>query len=402
MRHFGNFISSYVDYTRHQEASTKIHKWVAISIIAAALERKVVLNRGFYLLFPNLYTFIIGASGIVRKSTSTGIGVDLLRNLENFRMMSERLTAASLIQQLERSGDIYKANGYDTRQSAIFCYASELSVFLKEVFGSISELLTTFYDCQPNDATKPWVYETKGEGQVKIFGPCLNILGASTPTWLRECIPADQMEGGFSSRVIFVVETDPPSKFVAWPEVDKATNEMRPKLIETLAHIHTLVGEFKPTEESKVWFSAWYEKHMRGLISRTDARFSGYYGRKGDLLLKVAMVFSVAESDELLLKPEHLEQASNALDELEKSMFDAFGSVGKNEFSAETHSVWNTIRREVAIPHSKLLGIYWRDLGHAEMLKITETLHRMNKIRAETVGTEIVYTAIGGTRATAL
>ncbi|HUR98766.1 MAG TPA: hypothetical protein VMZ26_11930, partial [Pyrinomonadaceae bacterium] len=152
MRNFPNFIDSYLTFTENQESSVRIHRWVAISIIAAALERKVWLNQGHWLLFPNLYVFIIGPSGIVRKSTSTGIGVDLIRSLPGFKLMSERVTAASLIAQLERSGRKFALkDGTEMRQSAVFSYASELSIFLGEVFGSISELLTTFYDCAPND-----------------------------------------------------------------------------------------------------------------------------------------------------------------------------------------------------------------------------------------------------------
>lgn len=391
-RHFPNFIDAYVSYTRNQEASEKIHKWVAISIIAAALERKVWINRGYYLLFPNLYTFIIGASGIVRKSTSTGIGVDLLRNLERFNIMSERVTAGSLIQQLERSGMKYVAGGREMRQSATFCYASELKVFLDEVFGSISELLTTFYDCQPNDCTKPWVYETKSAGQTKIYGPCLNMLGASTPTWLVRAIPASEMEGGFSSRVIFVVENSPPTKFVAWPELEKGADQTRMKLIDDLREIHELCGEFRIDKLAKAHFEEWYKEHQLSLVSAgNDTRFSGYFGRKGDTILKLAMILAVSRSNDLVIQLEHIEWAIMMLDELEVSMFEAFGATGKNENSAELVKIWEMLRKNPWNRHDEVMRQVWRDMDSKGLMSIAEDLQRMNLIRPKIINGQMIY-----------
>lgn len=391
-RHFPNFIEAYVDYTRNQEATEKIHRWVAISIIAAALERKVVLDRGYYKLFPNLYTFIVGASGIVRKSTSTGIGVDLLRCLDHFNIMSERVTAASLIEQLQRSGSTFMVGNKEMRQSATFCYASELQVFLGEVFGSLPELLTTFYDCQPNDATKPWVYETKGSGQTKIYGPCLNILGASTPTWLTRAIPASEMEGGFSSRVIFVVENAPPSKFVAWPAVAEGGAAVREKLMQDLQRIHTLTGDYIVSDAARKWFEDWYQAHQTSLMkAQKDARFSGYFGRKGDTILKIAMLLCVAESDDLTLYERHLSLADVMLTELEQSMFDAFGSAGKNENAEDLKQVWGMLQANGTMKHSDLLKVLWRNIDHKKLMTITEDLRRMNLITATLEGDKLIY-----------
>lgn len=393
-RNFPDFIEAYVRYTKNQESSEKIHRWVAISIIAGALERKVFMPRGYYTLFPNLYVFIIGASGVVRKSTSTGIGVDLLRYLEDFNMMSERMTASSLIMQLERSGSKYSVNGREVQQSAVYCYASELSVFLQEVYGSISELLTTFYDCSPHDASKPWVYETKGEGKIRVFGPCLNILGASTPTWLVRCIPASEMEGGFSSRVVFVVENEPPKKFVAWPSVDELTASLRPRLIEDLKRIHALTGAVTVTDDARLWFESWYEAHVRALVAQKDLRFSGYFGRKSDTILKVAIVLSVSEGDSLELRTEHLERAAALLQQLEGSMFDAFGASGENENSKKLRVVWDYLAARGEVCHSELLKNFWRDIDHKTMITLMEDLQRMNYITVNPhpARRDVVYT----------
>lgn len=326
-RNFPDFIEAYLKYTEHHEATRKLHKWTAVSIVAAAMERRVWLPRGYYTLFPNLYIFIIGKSGLIKKSTSTAIGVDLLRELPDFKIMSERLTAGSLIEQLWTNGKVFNYGGEECKQSAVYCYASELAVFVTEVFGTITELLTTFYDCQPQDWRKPWVYNNKKEGSKRIFGPCMNILGASTKEWLRRTISTDEMMGGFTSRVIFVVENNPPDRLVAWPDPPDHVAQMRPKLIQDLTAIYSLVGIMQPTPEAKKRFSQWYDFHMRTQVPKVqDPRFAGYMGRKGDLLLKLAMIKSASRGATLSFGVEELIWAGEMLEEVEQTMMEAFDS----------------------------------------------------------------------------
>lgn len=331
MRHFPDFIDAYLDYTKYHEASAKIHKWVAISIVASALERKVWMNRGFYLLFPNLYTIIVGQSGLVKKSTSTAIGINLLRELKGLSLLSERMTATSFLRQMSESHKQFEYQGKKVSQSSVTAYASELRVFMEEVFGSMSELLTTFFDCQPNDPSKPWKYRNIKDGETLVFGPCLNILGASTPAWLTRCISPEDMEGGFASRCIFVAELGAPETPVAWPEMTIDLNDKRIKLTEDLKRIYNIVGVVHVEQQAKDFFEKWYINHTKEVIPKNaDSRFAGYLGRKGDQILKLAMIKSVAQGDDLIVKEPHIKWALEALEELEPSMKYVFDTYDPN------------------------------------------------------------------------
>lgn len=328
-RNFPNFLDAYLQYSSGHESTARVRKWSCISILAAALERKVYLPRGYYTLFPNLYTFIIGKSGLIKKTTSTGIAVNLLREVEGVRVMSERLTAGSIVEQLLLAGKKYQDGPLIKNQSALFAYASELSVFLEEVFGNITTLLTTFYDCVPHDSLKPWVYNTIGRGERKIYGPCLNILGASTKSWLKKCIPRSEMEGGFTSRIIFVVENNLPETLVPWPEIANDHDDIRGKLVQDLKSINHLIGAFTVTTEAKDAFSKWYKIHMRSKLPYSkDPRMVGYLSRKGDTVLKLAMVGSVSKSDTLIITLEDLIWANEEIDALEEDWLMAFDSLG--------------------------------------------------------------------------
>lgn len=378
-RYFPNWIEAYLAYSQGHESTDRVRKWCAISVLAACLERRVWLDRVYYLLFPNLYTFIIGKSGLVKKTTSTGIAVNLLREIEGLQIMSERLTANSLIEQLLLSGKKFEVKNETKVQSAVFAYASELSVFMEEVYGDITALLTTFYDCIPNDSSKPWIYGTVGRGQRKIYGPCLNILGASTKTWLQKCIPKSEIEGGFTSRIIFVVENKLPKTLVAWPEGGEELANDRLKLVADLKEIHQMAGVFTPTPAAKEFFAWWYENHMRNVLPlNQDPRMVGYMSRKGDTILKLSMVHSAATGDSLVIERKNLEWAIHEINEIESDWRMAFDGVGV--VGGLTHDVMEYVRKKGKIPKRELLEYFCTLSPMTEVLKSIHDLKEMDEI----------------------
>lgn len=378
-RNFKDLIKGYLSYTEGHESTERVRKWSVISCIAACLERRVYMDRGYYPLFPNLYVFIIGKSGLIKKTTSTGIAVSLLREVSGLRVMSERLTASGLIEQMVMAGKKYDINGVSYRQSAVFAYASELSVFLTEVFGSITELLTTFYDCVPHDSAKPWTYTTIGRGDKKIYGPCLNILGASTKAWLARCIPRSEMEGGFTSRIIFVVENKLPKKLIAWPKLpdDEVLTKLR--LIEDFKSIYALHGEMKPTQEARDIFEKWYCYHMTEILPQnSDPRMVGYMSRKGDTILKLAMVHSASRGDDMMVTLEDLKWANIEIDLLEddwRLAFDGVGSVSNLGFS-----ILDFVKKKIKVKKKDLMSEFGQTNHLPEIVKTLAELKGMDEI----------------------
>lgn len=378
MRNYHNLIDAYLSYTKNHEATVRVHQWAFISVVAAACERKIWLPRGFYTLFPNLYVFIIGRSGLIKKSTSTGVAVNMLREIRGVRMMSERLTAAALIQQMSLAGKKFEYDGNWVKQSPVFAYASELSVFMEEIFGGITGLLTTFYDCQPADSSKPWSHCTKGEGSVDIYGPCLNFLGASTKTWLRKCIPRTEMEGGFTSRIIFVVENNLPDRLIAWPQVDIDGELVRKKIVEDLQHIHGLTGEFRVSDRAKEMFTVWYEHHMTNIMPMNqDPRMVGYMSRKGDTILKLAMIHSVACNDSMTIQAKDLMWASNEMDALEGDWRLAFDGLSTNNLAFELR---NYVRTKIRVNKKEVLKMFTAQYPADEVATHLQNLREMDEI----------------------
>lgn len=404
-REFGNFLRGYIDYTKNQEATERIHMWTGISIIAAALGRKVWMRRAHHTIFPNLYTLIVADPGLFHKSTSTAIGVDLLRDIPTMKIMADRITDASLIEALERAGDkfTYPISGgkelKEVRQSALFCYASEFSVMMKDAYGIVPELLTTFYDGGPQDSSKPWVKETRSAGQVKIYGPLTNLIGCTTPSSLKECIPVTQMEAGLASRIIFVIENELPENFVAIPKYDPSLAPVREKLLNDLHMIHHISGDMTMTTAAEEFYTEWYVAHMHFLHKRQgDRRFAGYFGRKATHIEKVAMILSIAESDSKIVELQHVEMAVELLSGLEKNMLNVIEHGGGNEDAPTMIKVDRYIRSYPNISELDLRRKFMYDVGQVTFGQVIDQLRQIGQIQQNVIGGRIYYSVVPGSK----
>ena len=387
-RNFDDFITAYLHFSRNQESTEKIHRWTAISILAGAMERKCWLDLGHFQIYPNMYIFIVGDSGSVRKSTSTGIGIGLLSSLDNINFMSERITDRSLIDQLVVSGREFSVNEKRHKQSAVYVYASELIVFMKEVSGEISKLLTTFWDSPPR-----WLYQTKEE-QLKVSGPCLNMLGASTPVWLQKALPMEELEGGLASRIIFVVENSPPERFFPWGAPRSAENTaIKQALIEDLEQISYLSGEFTYTTEAKEFYDKWYVECRKFAGKLTDVRLKGYYSRKPVSVWKLAMIFAVSESSTLVFDKRHLEKAIDYLADVEANMLDAFKHNGANKLSAGLERALGMIKERGAggVSHREFMRTFYSEYSGRELDQIIADLMKMEGIMMQRRDREPFY-----------
>lgn len=370
-RHTTNFIEAYMDYAKHQEAPRSFHLWTAISILAGALGRHVLLDRGVYKIYPNLYVLIVGLSGVMKKSTSTGAGVELLEAVPGIKMLANQVTQASMIQSLANSNTKFDFPGLDKpmTQCSLYIYASEFKNFTNEVFGSLVESLTDLYDCKPH-----FTRETKKDGITKVFGPCLNMLACSTSAWLREAIPPSQLSGGFASRILFVVENDP-GKAVPIPYIDPHLEEKKQKLIDDLCLINKYVGKMQMDEEATETFSTWYVANRDKVIKGGVApMFAGYIGRRGTMVEKLSMILVANEGPGLVIQKRHVEQAIELIEGLAQGMYDAFETVGGNILGNKILRVYEVIRQSPGIHPNELWRRVVMEMGMDELRTATAEL----------------------------
>lgn len=401
MRKTANFLDAFMEWTQYVETAEKYLRWGAISIISGALERKCwITHPGSNLIFyPNQYIFLVGNSGVARKSTAATIAQELLSHVPGICFLPERITAASLFDELQYIGakKTYKYKEKIFPHSAGFLYGSEAAQSFHQDENSAITILTDLYDC---GKLKGWSTTIGNEeatrvgGRKRIYNPCINMLMCTTKSWLRTKIVKEDIKGGFTGRILFVTHEGPAERIVTWANKDMVTPEdyeqRHEELIHDLTEISNLTGPFKMTSD----FGAAYDHTAADLrdfiIKNPDHLLDGYYGRKLSHLLKLSMVASVAESNSMVINVKHFRQAQDWLDEIEPAMLKAFldnRSILPMPPEDQIQEVIGFLRNKRAVTRQDLLKYLIRVVGFKSAPTMIRTLEELSVIKPQRLGT---------------
>lgn len=321
-----NWLMKYGEYTIESESPEQFHLWTGLSVLGSAVRRNVWLNQGTHILYPNMYVILIGPPGRVRKSTSIRLGRHLLLGLDGIHLGPDSCTREDLIKSLGKISVMSK-------QAAMTIHSTEFSSLIEPSGIKMIQFLTDIFD-----GDVKWQYSTKHQGKDIIENPVLNILAATTPTWIADGLPADVVGHGFISRVLFVYGAD--RRFLK-PFPGQLDAELAKDLRADLDHISRIEGTFQWGEGSKNLYQKIYEE-----IDSTkpkDYRVEGFHNRKDIYTLKVAMLLSIARSDDLIIYPGDINTAYVALSAIEESMHKTFSAVGKYDHAADTERLLDAI-----------------------------------------------------------
>ena len=398
-RELKNWLESYLEYTDNTESPTSYHTWCGLSAIAGALQRRVYLRWGIgQVIYPNLYVVLIGASGRTRKGVAIGIAKDFLKNVSGVTVVPESSSGRQAMIQAMKRAVVNFTDPSDDKikfHCSVTAFSEELSVFLGQ--GDIAYLsnLTDWYDSKDD-----WEYETVSRGKDKLEGLCLNLCGGTAPDWIQSMIPQEALGGGFTSRIIFIVE-EKKRKIVPEYTITDEVAELGQRLQRDLDRIGNLSGEMHFTEEGKKLYVDWYiredTKLSKGEPAIPDPRFAGYCERRATHLRKLMLVCSAARGNDLLITAEDFEMALGHLEQAEVKMGKTFGGLGKARDSDATETVQDFIRSMGTTTRSMLLQRYFRDIDIVALVNIEQKLEMMGKVRIKLLPEtrDKMYTWIG-------
>lgn len=374
-----SWIQEYLRFTQGQESPDLFHIWVALSIIAACLERNVKIDHKYHVIYPNLYVILVAGAGRCRKSSAISIGTKkLLSKIDKPpQTFAQKITNERLIQFLSEiaEGDV-ETNSIQFK-SCGYIVASELSSFLgkSSMDSGIITSLTDLYDCPDY-----WSYETKGSGSNELNNVCLNLLGASTGKWLRNAIPAEAVGGGFISRTIFMYQ-DEPRKPIAFPEdhIPKNIDQIEDNLIQDLNQIRSLKGDFIVTPDAKKWYENWYIKTAKSMDTNESEDF---FTRWTIHLEKLGMIISASRRDDLKITIADYKEALMYLEAVKASMNPVIDTMTVAESELPTSKILGVIRRRGTIDHERLAKYTSRFVKSEGLKQIIETLEEAGQIEA--------------------
>lgn len=304
-----SFMGRYLSYMQSQETALAFDWWCSLWCISAACARATYVDRPRAPVFLNMFTVLVGDSGIARKTTSVAMAARLTRSVisqyADLTMLDAKLTPEKLDELLH--------NQTVQHGNAQLCIAvPELAVFMgtERYIAHMPTLLTDLYDC-------PAARDGGGtisRGAVVQRDVWVHFLSASTPAWLLKTVNPNVVEGGFTSRCYFVIANQPKQR-IAWP-VDPDIH-MYQDMCEDLTMIATEARTRPPiqlAEDALAYFVKWYASRTHAL----DPYKQSFEAREDAHVLRVAALLCINDGT-WEIHTEHLLYAIKALTEIKEN-----------------------------------------------------------------------------------
>lgn len=342
MRKHADWIKAFMSYASYGEAPPHMYFWTAVSTLAGALQRKVWIDQIYFKWYANFYIVIVAPPGIVQKSTTAGIGMDLLRKVPDVKFGPAIVTWPALLQSFADATHAYELNETYYTQSPLTLESSEFGNLLNPQDREMVDLMVSLWDGKEGAFDK----KTKHSGSDSVVNPWINLIACTTPSWIAGNFPEYMIGGGFCSRCLFVY-AEAKEKYVAYLSdvvpVDMESQAL--SLVQDLEHISmVLKGEMKMSDGAKEWGRQWYTRHYLEPDKDMDTeRFGGYIARKQTHIHKLAMILSASRSDELIITEEDLSTANDMVTDLEHDMPKVFNKMGMTDTAYHATRLVNRI-----------------------------------------------------------
>lgn len=352
-RKLGNWISSFLDYASFGEAPRHMYFWAGVSAVAGALRRKVWIDQAYFRWYPNFYICLVAPPGIVSKSTTAGVAMNLLRRVPGAKFGPDVVTWPALVEAFAESTEAFEYNGEYHPMSAMTLESSEFGNLLDPNDKQMVDLLVSLWDGKQGSFKK----STKHSGSDEVQNPWINLIACTTPSWIAGNFPEYMIGGGFTSRTIFVY-ADSKARYVAYPGlvVPRDLKEMENDLVNDLTHIsENLAGEYKLSAGAVEWGEKWYHQHYTTRSATLDPeRFGGYIARKQTHIHKLAMVLAASGSDEMVITADHLDVAYTMITDLEPDMQFVFSKIGRSDMSMYAEKIIHFVKSKGRVGYQEV------------------------------------------------
>jgi len=387
-RKLSDWIAGYMQYSQYSEAPNAFHFWTGVSCIAGALRRRVWIDQGYFQWVPNFYIVFVAPPGIVSKSTTANIGMNLLRRVPGVHFGPDAVTWQSLVQSLAQATEaIELPNNKTIAQSAITISSGEFGTFLNPNDREMVDVLVSLWDGQVG----VWEKATKTQGNDRIVNPWINIVACTTPAWIAGNFPEYMIGGGFTSRTVFVYAEEK-RQLVAYPKrtMPEDLEKLEEDLIHDLEVIATsMVGEYELSPEALTWGTRWYEEHYEnGKHRLNNERFAGYLARKQTHLHKLAMILAASKRNKLVITEEELIAANELVTALEADMPKVFANIAAPEARA-INQVAQLVRQHGRLEYEECYGFMYSSMTYNDFKEAVKSAIQAKLLTSRQKGNQL-------------
>ncbi|MBC8548433.1 MAG: DUF3987 domain-containing protein [Candidatus Brocadiales bacterium] len=363
------FIEEFPDYCETLTDAPRIYKEEsAFDVLSSIIGRRIYLQWGEDKIFPNIYKIYIGKSTAYRKSTMLKIQKRFVENIIGFdSLLANRFSYEGLV-------------GFIEKQSHVISYFDEFAnlyeILMKNYTLSPEAFLTEIFDCP--DLKREGALVSKNIILKNVF---INIIGATTESWLLKNMNETSIRGGFLPRFLFVWAK---KKDCTMPIPSAPDKKQRSLLLGCLKGVMELVGDGEPvpmvmSRDAKNVYVRFHDLIDRKYLN-TDSLYSPFYSRALTYVLKYAMLIAIDYESSFTVSETSMEMAVIKIDRLLKG-FQEFTNeeVTFNKYQATRKRVKDFISDRDEVNKTELLrGLKMptRDLQVVlQTLLDEETLH---------------------------
>lgn len=330
-------------------------------------------------LYPNMYIVLVGPPG-VGKTVVTAITEDLWRSNTSLHVAPKSVSKASLIDSLndaKRTRTVINGGSSQYMEfHSLLINAGELGVLIPQYDSDFMNILTDIYDGRQ--------YEERRRGKdlhITIKKPQLNILAATTPSYLNATLPEGAWDQGFLSRTFLIFSGD--TTLVDLFGDETPDNDKFSELRSDLRAINDLAGAFAFSLPAREAMRAW---HLAGGPPRPEhPKLVHYNTRRSAHLLKLCMVASAARGPDMTITLPDYQTALDWLMEAEAIMpdiFKALGARGDGNVIEEAYhylfKIWMATHEPIG--EHRLVGFISERVPSYNVMKIIEIMEKSGQI----------------------
>ena len=296
-----SFMKELMAQTEDAETPRTWIRWSALMSLSAVSSFNVYLDKYYYKISLNVYALLIGKSGL-GKALPIHITKQLVESVDNTRVISGRNSIEAVILELSRTRS--RENKPMITDSRGCLISGEFSNFIISNPQALT-IITEWYDTHFQGE---WNNTLKSTGVEKLKGLNITLFGACSPPHFRDFVSARDIEGGFIGRrmLIYAEKRYKINALVDKPDINLDLS----KLTDYMKEVSKVKGEFKWSEDGKRTYKDWYTSfRQREEQTSYNGDRTGSDQRIQDHVCKVAMLLSLADNTELLLREKHINEA---------------------------------------------------------------------------------------------
>lgn len=315
-----SFLHDFMSYNSGNECPKPYVLWTGYGLLSAAIGHKVYIDLDYFFARCDTYIILIGPSG-GRKTVAMTLGLDLLvEAMPDLNVSGDNETYQGIITFLDTDASTrqYMQSGKLVDFKPYHIFAEELMDYLQLNPIAMVTFLTNVY------GKKAYKYRLKGETRF-IENPYVTLLACSVPEWLTDQLKAKQFSEGYGRRAILVCHE---GIVKCKPILTEESKIARAACVKRLKEVESLAGQARLTPDASTYFWAWYLKDKAPV---GDIFLTNWHSTLHILVLKVALLSSISESNDLVVTKSHIELAIGLLAEIQTQLPMVTSRMGKSE-----------------------------------------------------------------------